>query len=407
MTRALVAAAALVLSPGAASTAHAQARDQTPTAITLVDQPLFAARRGARHLVVELKRAHRVLSTSTVFGGQSERVTHLVNVQSMEARGNRRQFARRRALGSRAHHRRVANELGLPPATTALMGTAASMSHAAHVVRRSGALRVDVFATAGVDGNAVRAGDPARYRQTQRGSKLVPEHGTINLMVLVNHPLLPGAQVKLATVATEAKSAALHQLVVASKKTPHAATGTGTDQLVVAAPLKGGLVLESGSQHLKVGELVGAGVHAAVLEALQLQNGYGAERTRSALHALGRFGLTEALVRQAMRGLPKPLVEDAVANVPALLREARVVAAAYAYAAVLDRLQYGTLPAGLAHEVLRDQAASAAVAVSQRPEHWARTWAALEVDPESPLSAFVHALAVGLRDKWPLDKAGQ
>ncbi len=158
---------------------------------------------------------------------------------------------------------------------------------------------------------------------------------------------------------TEAKSAALAELAIPSLYSPTIATGTGTDQFCLAAPLyptqkpKG-----STSPHLKLGELIGVAVKEAVKESLRWQNGLESSYTRSLFHTLRCFGLTE---QHALGALAKLLSEQEYAlldkNQKAIFYEPGVAVAAYAFAAVLDRVAFGTLPRGQAKESLRQQAA--------------------------------------------------
>ena len=80
--------------------------------------------------------------------------------------------------------------------------------------------------------------------------------------------------------------------------------------------------------------------------------------------------------------------------------EPGVAAAAYAYAAVLDRVAFGTLPAGMAGETLRQQAACLACALAARPQEWAAVRAALLAAPDDPVELALHALAAGWSAKW-------
>ena len=94
--------------------------------------------------------------------------------------------------------------------------------------------------TAGVEGNATAAGEPATWRETDDGMQKVPAYaGTINTMLLVNRPLTPAALARVVVTMTEGKSAALHRLAVPSKLHVDLATGTGTDQYCIAAPVVG------------------------------------------------------------------------------------------------------------------------------------------------------------------------
>ena len=57
-------------------------------------------------------------------------------------------------------------------------------------------------------------------------------------MLLINRPLTPGALARAVMTMTEGKTAALQRLAVPSKRHIDLATGTGTDQYCVAAPLE-------------------------------------------------------------------------------------------------------------------------------------------------------------------------
>lgn len=371
-----------------------------PLATTLVEAPNFTATRADKYLIVALRGPHRVLSTSPRTGGQSEAVKYLVNHQSMEPSGDNERHARITGMSRAAHQAEIAKALGLNPAEVALMGTAANMHYVAARHLRYRDLRVDAFVTAGV-GNATRAGDPAHWYEGEKGSERVPQ-GTINTIVVINRPLTPGAQARAAMTMVEAKSAALAELAVPSKASPHLATGTGTDQFVLAAALDpAAKPLEGTGTHTKLGELIGETVRQATLEALLWQSGLERSRTRSIVWALGRFGLTEKTLHARLQALlPAASYELLKKNELGVTMEPRVAAAAYAYAAVLDRLAYGTLPAGLAGELLRDQAASVAVALSAKPQKWSDYWAQIPTATDDRLEPFVKGLALGWVTRW-------
>ena len=77
-----------------------------------------------------------------------------------------------------------------------------------------------------------------------------------------------------------------------------------------------------------------------------------------------------------------------------------MAAAAYAYAAVLDRVACGTLPPGVAGETLRQQAACLACALAARPPEWPAFRAALLAAPDDPVELVLHAVAAGWSAKW-------
>ncbi len=139
-------------------------------------------------------------------------------------------------LGEVGYHHHVCAERGLSPDAVALMGTAANMNYAARVVETHAELRVCAVVTAGVEGNAGCAGDGASWHEEDAGWCHLYE-GTINTMVFINWPLTPGAMARAVVTMTEGKSAALRDLAISSRYSQDLATGTGTDQYCIAAPL--------------------------------------------------------------------------------------------------------------------------------------------------------------------------
>lgn len=392
-----------------------------PSATSLYDTELLHAQRQGRFFVAELKQPHRVISTASINGGEQLDLKFLVNHQSMEANNDRKRFEQQLSQSKAEYHQSIAKQLQLPAAQMALMGTAANIQQLAVSHQHFKQLTVTAFVTAGVKGNAQRAGDPTRWYETADGNKPVPStdidaaapkspldnNGTINILLHINQPLGAGAQNKLAMLATEAKSAALAELAVASRVSPHLATGTGTDQLMIAAPLTGAQPpLHSGSGHLKLGELSGRAVREAVLEALRWQNQLDAANGGNILYILERFGFDSTGLLQQLQTQLAPedfaLLQD---NLPALLNDSRAAAAVYAYAELLDRLQYGNLPDTISFEALRDQAAQIAVAVSAKPELWPHFWKQLQLQQplenrEAKTHLLVQALALGWQAKW-------
>ena len=249
----------------------------------------FVAHRSGRFLLVELLVPHRVLSTSTECGGEREDVAFLANHQSCEATGDAARHNRIAELGQPAYHRAVCTEMGVAADRTAVMGTAANMAYAVHRQATFADLTVDAFVTAGVAGNATRAGDPAHWLEAADGrwqrveaaadadvneSDAAPRDGTINTILLLNWPLTPAAQTRAVVTMTEAKSAALAELAAPSRQSPTIATGTGTDQFCLAAPLDPRRAPKTATgPHAKLGELIGRAVLDGVKEALRWQNG--------------------------------------------------------------------------------------------------------------------------------------
>ncbi len=163
----------------------------------------------------------------------------------------------------------IAGNLGFTTEAYAGLMTGADMDNLSIQRRTFEDLKVTVLVTAGVRGNALRVAEEFKKHD---------KPGTINIIVLTNRRLSPGALTWTLVVVTEAKSAALLDLDVRSTCTPweHGATGTGTDTIIVVrgegptAPYAGG--------HTRIGQLIADAVHAGVTEAVGRQNGLKGDR---------------------------------------------------------------------------------------------------------------------------------
>jgi adenosylcobinamide amidohydrolase len=370
---------------------------------TLLDGPHARLRRRGRFLVLDLLEPHRALTTSPRNGGQVEHLLHLVNHQSCEGAGHLDRYQAITEHGQEAYHDQVCAEIGLPGAASAVMGTAANMNYAAVAREADGPVAVVAVVTAGVQTNAACAGDPAGWREGPGGMEKVAEvPGTINTILHVSVPLSAAALARAVVTMTEGKSAALQRLAVPSRYSADLATGTGTDQYCLAAPLRGPFTLTSASPHAKLGELIGLATRKATQEAIRWQNGLEPSYTRGLFHALGRYGVEEKtfLPEIAPRLEPKDL-ELLGKNLNAVLFEPLVGAAAHALAAVLDRTRHGTLPDGVRRDALVQGAATLAAALAARPDRWPEFRERLQrEDGADPKAMVLAAVALGWREKW-------
>lgn len=386
----------------------------TEDSVLLSDSEESSLRRRGRFLAVTLKTPHLVLSTSQINGGQSDRIRYLLNHQSCEGKGHTGMHHDVHQLGHDAYHKAVCAEAGLPPEATAMMGTAANMQYASSRTETFEEVTVRAISTAGVQGNAGRAGDPATWHEGGNGYKSVHAlPGTINVFLLFDWPLTPAALACAVATMTEAKSAVLQELAIGSRYSPHLATGTGTDQFCLAAPLEA-RPSDAGARaarkpktwagkHSKLGEILAKAVMDSIREALRWQNGLEPSRTRHLGHALGRFGLDENRLSEMMgKHLDEKDRALLAANFQAVLHEPQIAGAAYALAAVQDRITFGTLPAGIGQELLANQAALMAAAMAARTEAYPGFRASLAIAAaDSDLPALVaKALALGWQAKW-------
>ena len=367
----------------------------------LASLPKATVKRRGRFIVTDLHADHRVISTSPVNGGQRDGLRHLVNHQCCEGKDHNDRFHMIVAKGEDFYHDAVCAKIGVAPARTAVMATAANMNYAACAARSDADVEVLAVVTAGVETNAVCAGDPASSRELSEGVVSVPV-GTINTILLSNMPLSPAALARTVITMAEAKSAALQRLAVPSCYSPDLATGTGTDQYCIAAPFEGARTLKYASPHVKFGEIAGLAVRDATLEALRWQNGLEPSYTRGLFHALGRYGIREATIYDRLAPLLDADGLDLLRkNNKSVFYEPLVGAAAYAAASVLDRARFGTLPASSLKDAIVQQAASLAASLAAKPDRWPQFRAALHAAPVSePVELIVHAIALGWSEKW-------
>jgi adenosylcobinamide amidohydrolase len=369
----------------------------------LLLQPSLEVRRSGRFVLADLHEPHAVLSTSVRNGGQADHVRQLLNHQSCEGAAHVERYRVMAESGLDVYHDKVCGEAAVPPHCTAVMGTAANMNYVALATEVDEELSVTAVVTAGVEGNATTAGEPATWRESHAGMQNVPAYaGTINTMLLINRPLTAAALARVPVTMTEGKSAALHRLAVPSKRHVDLATGTGTDQYCIAAPASGPRPLTSASPHMKLGELVGLATRNATMEALRWQNGLEASYTRGVFHALGRYGVKEATLFDDIA----PLLGEAdlellKKNVKAALYEPLVGAAAHALATVCDRVRYGTIPETVAADATVQQAAALAANLAAQVHRWPEFRAQLRPYANADVKALVlRALALGWSEKW-------
>lgn len=375
--------------------------------MSLIDEAdWFRLERTGRVVAARFAVPHRVIATCGINGGVREDLTAVYNHQSCEPCGHHDRVMPYLGGQARAEHEHLCHLLDLDPDQTAANGTAADMARLGVSRRTFRGLRVVAAATAGVEGNAGRAGDPAGLfehdgRWERLGPGEIPAAGTIVTMVFVNREITPGALVRAVITATEAKTAVLTDLVVGSRYSQDRATGTGTDQIVIAARLGTALPLTGTGHHSVLGQLIGQTVRDAVADALALQNGLTPDSQRSLVGQLGRLGVTlEVLEAGGRRALDPQDGDLYAANLVALNHDPLVVAAGAALAAVVDQVRTRILPTTCTDELvstLGGQLAAAAAGGAAAPNEFRSDLAGLPLDPAVLIPT---AVAVGHRRKW-------
>jgi len=173
--------------------------------------------------------------------------------------------------------------------TSSFLMTGADMDNLSVTTKTFKDMTVTALVTAGVMSNAVRMSkDTAAFY----------EPGTINIILLTNMHLSQRAMARAVIAATEAKTAALEDMDIRSTYTPlvHAATGTGTDNVLVVEGQ--GLSIDNTGGHSKMGELISRAVYDGVNAAVFKQNKITAQRhifQRLKERKISIFELTEGV----------------------------------------------------------------------------------------------------------------
>ncbi|MBF0203186.1 MAG: adenosylcobinamide amidohydrolase [Desulfamplus sp.] len=295
-----------------------------------------------RSLVINLNRPMKVVST---LEGFKEGITtvgnHYIPPQSWQLNHDQ---------GLDSMKKEILNVLGLRNERSAFLFTGADMNNLSVQTEKFKDLEVKVFATAGVDSNAMRVSkDIGGYY----------EPGTINIIVMVNYRLTQRAMTRAIIAATEGKTAALLDLDIRSSYGDgrYRATGTGTDNVIVVegdgkARLDNAhskvsmdnthnkasldnthsktnldnyhnkVSLDNAGGHTKLGELIGRCVYKAVTEAIKKQNGITIDN--NIFWRLEKRGITiYSMVGDKQECDCKRPVSDIVADVEALLLDVR------------------------------------------------------------------------------------
>jgi len=240
-----------------------------------------------KSIVVFFKAKRKVLSTSIYNGGYHEDFVGVFNNDGTQGAG----MPCKMLADTYIEHMHVlANKLGLNPEKVTGMVTAASMENVAIRSLNYENLTVTAIVTGGIETNGGRVGDPSDYyKPLEKPYKL----GTINIILLLDSDMPEGTITRALVTCTEAKTAAIQELMAGSNYSTGIATGSGTDQTIIVANSNSELYLEGSGKHSKMGELIGKVVIAAVKEALEKQTGLCPKFQHDSLQRVKRFGINE------------------------------------------------------------------------------------------------------------------
>ncbi|WP_456000052.1 adenosylcobinamide amidohydrolase [Phascolarctobacterium succinatutens] len=237
-----------------------------------------------KSIVIYFQGARKVLSTSLYNGGYHDDYVAVYNYDAKQGAGMPCEMLADTYV---EHMRLVSKRLALDPDKVSGMGTAASMENAVVETLSFKELTVTAIVTGGIETNGGRAGDPADYYKPMPK----PKYGTINIMLLLDCDMPEGTMARALVTCTEAKTAAIQELLEGSKYSNGIATGSGTDQTIIIANSESNLYMEGAGKHSKLGELIGKTVKNAVKKALAKQSGLTPAKQHDVFRRLKRFDI--------------------------------------------------------------------------------------------------------------------
>lgn len=237
-----------------------------------------------KSIVIYFQGARKVLSTSLYNGGYHDDYTAVYNYDAKQGAGMPCEMLADTYV---EHMQLVSKRLALDPDKVSGMGTAASMENAVVETLSFKELTVTAIVTGGIETNGGRAGDPADYYKPMPK----PKYGTINIMLLLDCDMPEGTMARALVTCTEAKTAAIQELLEGSKYSNGIATGSGTDQTIIIANSESDLYMEGAGKHSKLGELIGKTVKNAVKKALAKQSGLTPAKQHDVFRRLKRFDI--------------------------------------------------------------------------------------------------------------------
>lgn len=256
-----------------------------------------------KSLVLTFAGQRKTLSTSVINGGYRENMTAIFNNDCKPGAGMACEL---KAPTYEEHMKILSDELGLNPDVTTGMSTAATMDNVSIIFESFRDISVTAIITGGIETNGGRVGDPAVWHE-ENGKTINALTGTINIILFIDANLSEGALTRALVTCTEAKSAAIAELIASSRYSMGIATGSGTDGTIIISNSESSSYLTQAGKHSKLGEIIGRVVKSSVKEALFKQSNLCPKTQHNILRRLDRFGITEESLWSGYEKLNQPL----------------------------------------------------------------------------------------------------
>lgn len=300
--------------------------------------------RYEKSIVVVFWGKRHVLSTSTYNGGYHDDYEAVFNQDGTVGEPGVDLKYVLLAESYDEHMAMVAEKLGLDPEKVTGMSTAAQMENASIKSYSYDDITVTAIVTAGIDKNGGRVGDPAVFLgKKEKQIRL----GTINIILCFNVDLPPGTMARALVTCTEAKTAALQELMAGSCFSSGIATGSGTDQTIIISDSRASLCIENVGKHCKTGELIGKAVKEAVKEALDKQYPHlNPKNQHNILQRLKRYDVSEETVWRFYKkrvGENLKAKEDVLKVLHEIATNDEMVTLGVSYIHLIDEMTWGLL----------------------------------------------------------------
>lgn len=246
--------------------------------------------------VLHCVNPRKTLSTSALNGGLRNDLRHIFNFNdSHKAKAN----CSMHGETMQEHQCHIAESLQLDTKITTGLNTAANTNNTVVEQITLDGICVTAIVTAGIEVNACRVGETALLRE--RAGKCTVLSGTINMILVIDANLTDACMTRALVTGTEAKVAALQELMAASRFSSGLATGSSTDGTIIVSNTESSLLLCEAGEQFQLGECIGKVVKLAVKNALYRQSGLCAHAQHTIFRRAERFGITPQAVYDALQ----------------------------------------------------------------------------------------------------------
>jgi len=244
-----------------------------------------------KYMVLELVSPRHVVSTSPLNGGYGESISSIFNYDETPEGGG---WCQMKAETYAEHLKIVAETIGLNPVVTTGLSTTVNIENTVIVNALYHGHEINVICTAGLDINASRAADPSGYDELLIKPDM--HKGTINIICHCDLNIPSGSLTRMLITLTEAKTAAIQELMVGSCYSEGLATGSGTDGVIVISNPSSVTEVTNVGAHAVLGEIIGKLTKKAVKKALFQQTGLDSLKQLDVYQRLKRFDVDEMLL---------------------------------------------------------------------------------------------------------------